>query len=98
MKMIFLILHSYFDEDRGKENKKNIKGSPQIIKAVDELRNEGHKINYIYINDKHLRNMKYYQVQADIVIDQLIYGWWGSTGVETMALGSLSFVIENLVI
>ena len=31
--------------------------------------------------------MKYFQVQADIVIDQLIYGWWGSTGVETMALG-----------
>ena len=31
--------------------------------------------------------MKYYQVQADIVVEQLIYGWWGSTGVETMSLG-----------
>jgi len=81
-----LILHSYFDEDRG-ENKKNIKGSPQVLKAIEELRNEGHKIKYIFIKDKHLKDMKYYQVQADIVVEQLIYGWWGSTGVETMSLG-----------
>jgi glycosyltransferase involved in cell wall biosynthesis len=26
-------------------------------------------------------------VQADIIVEQLRYGWWGSTGVETMALG-----------
>ena len=31
--------------------------------------------------------MKYIQIQADIVVDQLIYGWWGSTAVESMALG-----------
>ena len=31
--------------------------------------------------------MLYYQLQADIVVEQLIYGWWGSTGIETMALG-----------
>jgi glycosyltransferase involved in cell wall biosynthesis len=31
--------------------------------------------------------MRYYQVQADIVVDQLIYGWWGSTAIEAMALG-----------
>ena len=31
--------------------------------------------------------MRFYQAQADIVVEQLIYGSWGSTGVETMALG-----------
>ena len=31
--------------------------------------------------------MRFYQVQADIIVEQLRYGWWGSTGVETMALG-----------
>ena len=81
-----IILHSYFEEDRD-DNKKNIKGSPHIIKAINELKNEGHKIKLTYIKDKHLSEMKYYQVQADIVIDQLIYGWWGSTSIETMALG-----------
>ena len=81
-----LILHSYFDEDRGKD-KKNIKGSAHVIKAIEDLKNEGYKIKYLYIQDKHLKEMKYYQVQADIVVEQLIYGWWGSTGVETMSLG-----------
>ncbi len=31
--------------------------------------------------------MKYYQAQCDIAVDQLIYGWWGSTSIECMALG-----------
>ena len=31
--------------------------------------------------------MRYYQAQADIVVDELIYGWWGSTGVECLTLG-----------
>ena len=31
--------------------------------------------------------MRFYQVQADIVVEQLLSGIWGSTGVETMALG-----------
>ena len=31
--------------------------------------------------------MRFYQAQADIVVDQLIYGHWGSTAVECMALG-----------
>ena len=28
--------------------------------------------------------MRYYQVQADIIVEQLIYGWWGSTAIEGM--------------
>ena len=31
--------------------------------------------------------MRFHQVQSDIVIDQLIYGCWGSTAIEAMALG-----------
>ena len=31
--------------------------------------------------------MRFYQAQADIIVDQLIYGWWGSTVVEATALG-----------
>lgn len=80
------ILHSYFDEQRG-EDKKNIKGSYYVKKAIEKLINEGFEIEYFYIKDKNSRDMRYYQAQADIVVEQLIYGWWGSTGVETMSLG-----------
>jgi len=80
------ILHSFFCEGRNYEGK-NIKGSPFILAAIERLRQEGHKVEYMYIRDVPSRLMRYYQVQADIVVEQLIYGWWGSTGVETMALG-----------
>jgi glycosyltransferase involved in cell wall biosynthesis len=29
------------------------------------------------------------QQQADIIVDQLRYGYWGSTGIEAMALGKV---------
>ena len=34
-----------------------------------------------------MKDLRYYQVQSDIVVDQLIYGCYGSTGIECMALG-----------
>ena len=84
-KRVSLILHLFLMriEVKIKKYKRLTPGA----KAIEELRNEGHKIKYIFIKDKHLKDMKYYQVQADIVVEQLIYGWWGSTGVETMSLG-----------
>jgi len=41
----------------------------------------------VFVERAASKDMRYYQAQADIVVEQLIYGWWGSTGVETMALG-----------
>lgn len=80
------ILHSFFNTNREYDGK-NIKGSPYIIEAIERLKNEGCPVEYMYITDVPSRYMRYYQAQADIVVEQLIYGWWGSTGVETMALG-----------
>ncbi len=80
------ILHSFFKENR-ENSGKNIKGSPFIVEAIKRLRKEGYNVEYFYISDVESKNMRFYQVQSDIVIEQLIYGWWGSTGVETMALG-----------
>lgn len=80
------ILHSFFNQHR-ESNGKNIKGSPYIIEAIERLKSEGFDVEYFYINDVESKNMRYYQAQADIVVEQLIYGWWGSTGLECMALG-----------
>lgn len=80
------ILHSFYKKDREHDGK-NIKGSPFILDAIERLRKEGHKVEYMYITDVTSRDMRYFQAQADIVVEQLIYGWWGSTGVEVMTLG-----------
>lgn len=82
------ILHSaYLDKSDRTWKGRNIKGSPHVVAAIDRLQAEGYPVEYMYISNKHSNQMRFYQAQADIVVEQLIYGWWGSTGVETMALG-----------
>ncbi len=80
------ILHSFFELNREADDK-NIKGSPYILAAIEKLRKEGYNVEYYYVNDVDSKNMRYYQAQADIVVEQLIIGWWGSTGIEAMSLG-----------
>lgn len=80
------ILHSFISTGRDFKGR-NIKGSPHILAAIEKLKQEGYAVEYIYIKDKPSNQMRFYQAQADIVVEQLIYGWWGSTGVETLALG-----------
>ena len=82
------ILHSSYLAKSGRDwQGKNIKGSPFVLAAVERLKHEGHAVDYFFIDNKPSNQMRFYQAQADIVVDQLIYGWWGSTTVEASALG-----------
>lgn len=82
------IMHSNFLEKSGRNwMGRNIKGTPYVVDAVERLKSEGHDVEYIFADNLHIADVRFVQAQADIVVEQLIYGWWGSTGVETMALG-----------
>ena len=82
------ILHSNFLKNSGRDYKnRNIKGTPHILAAVERLVREGHPVEYLNIENVDSKNMRFYQAQADIVVDQLIFGSWGSTCVECLALG-----------
>lgn len=80
------IMHSFWDKNRT-EGGRNVKGSPYVVAAIEKLKNEGHPVEYFFVNDAESWHMRFYQAQADIIVEQLLYGWWGSTGVEAMALG-----------
>ena len=82
------IMHSAYLAKSGRDWRgRNIKGSPFILEAIERLKNEGYSVEYFYVHDKPSNQMRYYQAQADIVVEQLIYGWWGSTFIEAAALG-----------
>ena len=82
------ILHGAYLTKSGRDwQGRNIKGSPFVLAAIERLKQEGHPVEYLFIENKPSNQIRFYQAQADIVVEQLIYGWWGSTGVETMALG-----------
>jgi hypothetical protein len=82
----FKILHTTNLINRQKYNK-NIKGSRYIVDAIEKLRSEGYNCELMNISNIQSKNMKYFQAQADLIIDQLIYGHWGSTSLEGIALG-----------
>jgi hypothetical protein len=81
------VLHSSYLSKSGRDwGGRNIKGTPFVVAAVERLKSEGYPVEYFFVENKPSNEMRFYQSQADIVVEQLIYGWWGSTGVETMAL------------
>ncbi len=81
------IYHGFANSNQRGGFEKNIKGSKYIKDAVERLQNEGHNVKFMYFNKTSNKELKYYQLQADIIVDQLFYGWIGSTAREGMALG-----------
>lgn len=72
------IVHAPSDE--------GIKGTAQIVAAVNRLQ-ERHPIDFRIVKGvPHAEALKLYR-QADLVIDQLLAGWYGGLAVEVMAMG-----------
>ena len=77
------------------------KGSALICKAIEELDQEGLVFEYIYTPDLDLKENSAYPVsryqlfglyeEADIVIDQMVIGWYGMQSIEAL-LASCSVV------
>jgi len=66
---------------------RKLKGSDFIITAVNKLCDEFNHVEFILVeNLKHEEALKVYQ-SADLVIDQVLIGWYGGFGVEVMKMG-----------
>jgi hypothetical protein len=72
------ILHAPSDE--------GIKGSARIVDAVRRLERR-HPIELVVVKDvPHERALELYR-SADLVVDQVLTGWYGGFAVEVMAMG-----------
>lgn len=80
------ILHSHALSGRNAGGK-NIKGTEHVNAAVEQLRREGFDVRFVNLQGVQSRNMRFHQLQADVIVDQLIYGWYGSTSLEALTLG-----------
>ncbi len=66
---------------------RKVKGTDHVIRAVKSLQDEGYDIELDLIeNMNHQEAVEHYR-QADIVVDQLLVGWYGMLAIECMALG-----------
>lgn len=66
---------------------RNIKSTHIYLPLMDRLKAEGHNVELIFFHDVPNKTLRYYQAQADIVVDMLTYGWFGANVREAMMLG-----------
>lgn len=67
-------------------NHRNIKGSQAVVRAVEELRANGHGIELEIIEKRPNREVLEAIERADLVIDQLVVGWYAMFAIEAMAM------------
>jgi glycosyltransferase involved in cell wall biosynthesis len=74
-----------------------IKGTRHVIDAVDALRDEGVAIRLDLVEDVTREAALERLTRADLLVDQLMLGWYGTVAVEAMALGRpvLSYIRED---
>jgi hypothetical protein len=65
------------------------KGTRYILDAVQRLRAEGLAFDFDLVEGVPRRDALRRLVQADVVVDQLLAGWYGGLGLEAMALGKV---------
>jgi glycosyltransferase involved in cell wall biosynthesis len=63
------------------------KGTRFLLAALDRLRHEGVKFELRLIEGVGNWEARELLARADLVVDQLLVGWYGGVGVEAMALG-----------
>lgn len=82
-----LIYHSVGNFRDRSDGTRNIKGTHAIIEAVDRMESEGLKVRLEFRTGVDSINVRYVQAQCDVVIDQIVFGRYGSTAREGMMLG-----------
>ncbi len=82
-----LIFHAVGNYATRRANGRDIKGTGAAMAAIARLEAEGYRVRMMFIDKVPSREVKFLQVQADIVLDQLNYGRYGATAREAMMLG-----------
>lgn len=65
----------------------NIKSTHIYLPLIERFREEGYPVEHLTFHDVPNMEIRYYQLQADIVLDMLTYGFFGANGREALMLG-----------
>jgi len=64
-----------------------MKGTRHVLAAVSRLREEGIEFNFELVENMTNSQARKLYEKADLLVDQLLVGWYGGLAVELMALG-----------
>ena len=79
-----------FESRTDAATQRNIKSTHVYLPLIDQLKAEGHKVEMIFFQDVPNKKVRFYQAQADIVVDMLTFGWFGANIREALMLGKPS--------
>jgi len=83
-----IIMHTVGNSDqRWRDAHTNAKGSSAVFNAVRRLAARGYKVRLLFHDKLSNIKLRFIQAQADIIVDQLLYGRYGATARESMMLG-----------
>ncbi len=68
-------------------NHKKIKGTKFVLNAIRELQEEGYDIDFVLVEKRPNAEVRQIIQTVDLVIDQLIIGWYAMFAIEAMASG-----------
>lgn len=67
---------------------RTIKGTKYLIDACVNLKKKGYPLKLILVENTPHREVRKFYEQADVFVDQLLIGWYGTASVENMAMGN----------
>lgn len=76
-----------YDQRTNAETKVNIKSTHIYVPLIARLKSEGYPVELIFVKDVPNKEVRFYQVQADIVVDMLTFGFFGANIREALMLG-----------
>lgn len=82
-----LVYHAVGNYATRRVGDRDIKGTAAVMAAIEQLKAEGLPVRLIFAHDVPSTRVRFLQVQADIVVDQLNYGRYGANAREAMMLG-----------
>jgi len=72
---------------RNDSNQHNTKSTHIYLPLIEQLKKEGYPVELIFATDISNKEVRYLQAQADIVVDGLTFGFYGTNTKEAMMLG-----------
>lgn len=82
-----IVFHGVGNHALRARNGRDLKGTGAVRAAIDRLRQDGVNVRLEFRSDVPNTDLRFLQVQADVIVDQLNYGRYGAQAREGMMLG-----------
>ncbi len=76
-----------YNSRTNKANQVNVKTTHVIVPTVERLKAEGYPVELVFCTDVPNRDVRFFQLQSDIVVDMLTFGFFGANVREALMLG-----------